>query len=199
MNQKSKPPDASNGWEQHSTAFIAQAHASVVGVTTLERWSRRLPAGGALADLGCGPGGPRADVFANRGLSLYGIDPAPTLLAAYGSRYPRAQTACESAEETLFFGRTFDAIVAWGLLFLLPPPNQRVVLSGVPRALNIGGRFIFTAPAVACDWLDITTGQPSQSLGAKAYRSELQRLGVTVDAEFDDAGGNHYFDAVRKS
>jgi SAM-dependent methyltransferase len=198
MKKMSKSTDASNGWEQLGDAFVAQARASTVGVRALEKWCRTVPRGAALADVGCGPGGPRADVFAARGLHLYGIDSAPTLLAAYAQRYPSAQTLCESAEETSFFHQTFDAVVAWGLVFLLSPSTQAAVLSKSAGALRIGGRLLFTAPPLACGWRDLSTGRPSQSLGAPAYRRKLRQLGLTVYAEFEDEGHNYYFDAVRK-
>jgi hypothetical protein len=67
----------------------------------------------------------------------------------------------------------------------------------VASALGPGGRFLFTAPPQVCTWDDLTTGRPSRSLGASAYRAELARAGLTVVGEEDDEGENHYYEAVK--
>jgi hypothetical protein len=52
-------------------------------------------------------------------------------------------------------------------------------------------------PAQACTWNDLTTGRPSRSLGAAAYRAILAEAGLVLLAEYDDEGDNHYYDAAR--
>lgn len=191
--------DPSNGWEAVAEAFIQDAQRSRVGVATIRSWSRSLREGGAILDLGCGPGGPRSEVLVNNGFAVYGVDASPSLAEAFRIRFPAAQVACERVEESRFFGRTFDAAVAWGLMFLLPVESQRNVIHRVARVLKPGGRFLFTAPAHACTWADLSTGRPSRSLGAGIYKAELAKAGLTLIGEYDDEGENHYFDAVKRS
>ncbi len=105
--------------------------------------------------------------------------------------------ACEPAEESGFFGRTYDGVVAVGLLFLLPPEAQQALIRRVGAALKPGGRFLFTAPVQAAVWADATTGRPSVSLGDDACRRTLTEAGLDVAGEHVDEGGNHYYDAVR--
>lgn len=190
--------DPSNGWEAVAEAFIRDCERSSIGVATIQSWSESLPRGGAILDLGCGPGGPRSGVLINNGFRVFGVDASPSLAEAYRLRFPGAQVACERVEESRFFDRAFDAAVAWGLLFLLPVESQRDVVQRVARALKPGGRFLFTAPAQACTWADLSTGRPSQSLGVSAYRSELAEAGLHLVREYDDEGENHYYDAVRQ-
>jgi SAM-dependent methyltransferase len=189
--------DPSNGWEAIAETFIREREWSNVGVAIIQEWCRSLPAGGAVLDLGCGPGTPHAKVLFDSGLEVYGIDASPSLLEAYRRRFPSAQIACERVEDSQFFGRLFDGALAWGLMFLLPLESQRALIHRVARALTDGGRFLFTSPAQVCTWEDLSTGRPSWSLGAAAYKAELAGAGLTLVGEHDDGGENHYYDAIK--
>jgi hypothetical protein len=74
-------------------------------------------------------------------------------------------------------------VLAWGLLFLLEPGSQALVIEKVARALNQGGRFLFTAPKEPLEWLDAMTGRQSHSLGAQTYERLLRDAGLTWVAE----------------
>ncbi|WP_242417574.1 class I SAM-dependent methyltransferase [Sphingomonas panni] len=186
--------DPSHGWEAVAERFAAMR--SEVGADVVRRWAGDLPAGGSVVDIGCGTGRPIALALAGAGLAVSGIDPSPTLLAAFRHALPHAPASCETAEDSGYFGRRFDGAVAIGLLFLLPPATQAVVIDRVARALRPGGRFLFSAPAIACCWTDTLTGRVSQSLGGEGYRALLDQAGLRLTDEYDDAGGNHYFAAV---
>lgn len=187
--------DASNGWEAVAREFIAAR--SGVGADVVRSWSRSLPSGAAVLDLGCGTGVPVSIALAEQGCRLHGIDASPTLVEAWRRRFPHAPVACEAAEASAFFNRQFDGIVAIGLLFLLEPSAQRTVIARVAAALVPDGRFLFTAPVQAAGWNDLLTGRASVSLGRDAYRRLLAEAGLRLECESTDEGGNHYFDAVR--
>ena len=87
--------------------------------------------------------------------------------------------------------------MAWGLLFLLPADTQRALIHCIARALRSGGTFLFTAPLATCTWADASTKRQSVSIGADAYRALLADAGLSVRAEYDDEGGNHYYEAVK--
>jgi hypothetical protein len=99
-------------------------------------------------------------------------------------------------EESAFFGRHFDGVVAIGLLFLLSESLQEHVLRRAALASNPGGRFLFTAPEQECTWKDVLTGRTSTSLGAQAYRRILASAGLSVVGSYVDEGDNYYYDAV---
>ena len=187
--------DRSNGWEAVAPTFIRESHRSTVGLGIVRAWADALPPGAAVLDLGCGPGSPRSDILAGSGFSLYALDAAPSLADAYRTRFPDARVVCEPAEESSFCGERFDGVMAWGLLFLLPAETQREIIRRVAGALQPAGRFLFTAPAPPCTWDDLSTARPSLSLGADAYKLLLADVGLTVIAEHDDEGENHYFSA----
>lgn len=131
------------------------------------------------------------------GFHIYGIDASPTLTSAFHSRFPHAQVTCEAVEGSSFFGRTFDAALAIGLIFLLATDTQRDLIRRVARALNPGGRFLFTAPANPCAWTDVLTGRRSLSLGAEEYKAVLADAGLALLGEYLDEGSNHYYDALK--
>jgi cyclopropane fatty-acyl-phospholipid synthase-like methyltransferase len=133
----------------------------------------------------------------NDGFVIYGVDASPSLTTAFRRKFPHAQVACEAVEDSRFFGRTFDGIIAAGLMFLLPAEVQRDVIRKVALALNPGGRFLFTSPTQTCTWKDVLTGRQSLSLGVEEYKAVLSAVGLTPIAEYVDEGDNHYYSACK--
>lgn len=103
-----------------------------------------------------------------------------------------------SIEDSPFFGRTFDGILAWGLMFLLPAKSQRALFGRITSVLNPEGRFLFTSPARPSTWADALTGRQSVSLGSEVYRDVLQNAGLVVVRECLDEGGNHYYETAKR-
>ena len=128
---------------------------------------------------------------------VYGIDASPSLAAEYASNFPGSSIVCEAVEDSAFFGRKFDGIIAWGLVFLLSAESQALLIMQAAMALKAGGRLLFTAPSQPVGWTDIMTGLESRSLGAGKYRELLAASGLLVDEEFTDEGENYYYSAVR--
>jgi SAM-dependent methyltransferase len=162
-------------------------------------WARTLPRGGTVIDIGCGSGLPITKVLLSEGLKVFGVDGSPSLVKAFRENLPDVPVACESIEESSFFDRTFDGVCSWGLMFLLPSETQRRLIQSMADILVPGGRLLFTSVADALVWTDAMTGLESRSLGAEEYRRLLSAVGFQVQREFEDAGHNHYFDAVKNA
>jgi SAM-dependent methyltransferase len=131
------------------------------------------------------------------GFVIYGVEASPSLTAAFRQRFPRAYVACEAVEDSRFFGRTFDGVIAVGLWFLLPAELQRELIHKVAPALKPGGRFLFTSPVQTGTWRDELTGGQSLSLGAEVYKAVLSDAGLSLIGEYVDEGDNHYYDAQK--
>ncbi|PPK87255.1 methyltransferase family protein [Neolewinella xylanilytica] len=191
--------DKSNGYERIASDFIAYraTGANATGSSAVYSWARGLPPGGSVLDLGCGPGIPITGVLIHTGLEVFGIDASPSLVAEFRANFPAVPVACEAVEDSPFFDRSFDAVLAWGLLFLLPKRAQTIVIRRVGEALRPGGRFLFTAPYQEVQWEDAMTGRLSLSLGAETYRSLLADAGLTLTGEFEDEGENHYYSCTK--
>jgi SAM-dependent methyltransferase len=194
--------DQSNGYEAVAAEFLARrgrAHATGIGTKNVRDWARTLGPAATVLDLGCGSGFPITSALIEEGLNVYAIDAAPTFVQAFRRNFPTVPIVCEPVEDSMFFGCPFDAVLAWGLIFLLKPEQQRHLLRRVAEILASGGRFLFTScagtePTV---WTDAMTGQESRSLGAEEYRSQLLAVGLSVTAEYEDEGQNHYFEATK--
>jgi SAM-dependent methyltransferase len=191
--------DKSNGYEGIATKFmeIRGKSASGIGTSVVRNWAQTLPKGSTVLDLGCGTGIPISNVLADEGMKVYGIDASASLINAFRQNFPTAPAVCESVEESLFFARKFDAIISWGLLFLLSQDAQAKVINNAGNALRTGGKLLFTAPYQETVWKDVMTGQYSRSLGAEKYKELLSESGLSLIEEFEDEGENHYFNAIK--
>ena len=186
--------DPTHGYERIAPAYIDHRgrHPEGTGTAPVRAWAEALPAGASVLDLGCGTGLPITKVLVNEGLDVYGIDASPTMVAAFRQNFPNVPVACESAIGSLFFDRTFDAVVAWGLMFLLSEADQVALVQQLGRTLRPGGQVLFTAPWQIGEWDDLMTGEVSRSLGEGRYRALLAAAGF-AGVEGFEAEGNYYF------
>jgi SAM-dependent methyltransferase len=137
------------------------------------------------------------EVLVAEGLNAFGIDAAPSFVQAFRRNLPNTPVVCEAVQDSSFFDRTFDAVLAWGLMFLLSAEDQHRLIQRIGAILVPGGRLLFTSPAQQLVWNDVMTGLESRSLGAEEYRRQLLAFGVSISSEFEDEGQNHYFDAFK--
>jgi SAM-dependent methyltransferase len=192
--------DRSNGYEGVSQEFLAHrggVRSTGIGVKEVQLWAQSLPAAASVIDLGCGPGLPITDVLVAKGLHVFGVDASPTLVDAFRRNLPNSPVVCEAVQNSAFFDRTFDAALAWGLMFLLSPEDQQRLIHRIAQLLTARGHLLFTSPAIPAVWNDAMTGLASRSLGAAEYRRLLASAGFCIASEYEDAGQNHYFDAFK--
>ncbi|HEY0707707.1 MAG TPA: class I SAM-dependent methyltransferase, partial [Polyangia bacterium] len=140
--------DESNGYEAIAGIYIAGRGTrprvgDAVGAATVRAWAQAFPPGATVLDLGSGPGEPSTRILREAGLATYAVDASPTMVAAFREGFQGVPIEQNTVEASAFFGRTFDGVLAWGLLFLLTPGAQALVIEKVARALNAGGRFLF--------------------------------------------------------
>jgi SAM-dependent methyltransferase len=193
--------DLSNGYEAISEEFLARrghTRSTGIGVKQVQMWARTLPPGSSVLDLGCGPGFPITSVLVDEGLHVFGVDASPSFVAAFERNLPGTPILCESVEESRFFDRTFDAVLAWGLMFLLQAEDQQRLIQRFSDILVPRGRLLFTASAKSAAWSDAMTNLESRSLGAERYRKLLGNVGISIAEEYEDEGQNHYFDAFKE-
>ncbi|HXY10974.1 MAG TPA: class I SAM-dependent methyltransferase [Terriglobales bacterium] len=164
----------------------------------VRKWARTLPRGSSVIDLGCGPGFPITAVLVEEGLHVFGVDAAPSFVAAFQGNLPGTPITCEAVQESRLFDRTFDAVLAWGLMFLLQAEDQHRLIQRFAEILVPSGRLLFTSTAKPAVWSDGMTGLESLSLGAEQYRKLLGAVGISVAEEYQDEGENHYFDAFKE-
>jgi SAM-dependent methyltransferase len=191
--------DESNGYESIAEIYIKGRGRAVdgIGSSTARAWARTLKAGSVVLDLGCGTGIPVTKILLEAGLNAYAVDASPKMVEDFRQNFPDMAVACESVERSSFFNRTFDGIIAVGLMFLLSEETQQALIPKIAAALNPGGKLLFTAPLEEVEWKDVMTEQGSRSLGAEQYRMLISASGLSIGEEFHDEGGNHYFSGIR--
>lgn len=190
--------DASNGYEAVAEEFMAVRSTS--GRAVVQKWAASLPRACSVVDIGAGYGEPLTSILIDEGLAVSAIDASPKMVTALRRRFPGMEVACEPAERSRFFNRTFDAALAIGLIFLLPEDSQHELIRRISGALKPGGRLLLSAPRQVGTWNDILTGRPSWSLGAEEYGRVLAHSGFRLIDEHDehvDQGGTHYYEAQR--
>ena len=197
--------DRSNGYEAVAAEFLARRgsghpnRSASVGVNLVRRWARTIPRGASVIDLGCGPGFPITEVLVAEELNVFGVDAAPSFVQAFRRNLPNTPVVCEAVQDSTFFDRTFDGVLAWGLIFLLSAEDQRRLIQRIADILTPGGRLLFTSPAEQLVWNDAMTGLESRSLGAEEYRRQLSAAGLSLSSEYDDGDHGHYFEALKRS
>lgn len=192
--------DKSNGYEDNAAAFIRCRDKGIdgIGAASVRSWAKSLPVNATVLDIGCGTGLPISKALADEGLTVCGIDASPSMIQVFRQNFPDSPVACEAVEDSSFFNRQFDAIIAWGLLFLLPEETQEVVIQKMANALYAGGKLLFTAPSQQLSWEDSITEIESISLGAERYKELMVASGLLLIEEFEDEGENHYYSAVKR-
>jgi 2-polyprenyl-3-methyl-5-hydroxy-6-metoxy-1,4-benzoquinol methylase len=191
--------DKSRGYEQIAGIFIKGRGQAIngIGTSSVRKWVRTLPPNSTVLDLGCGTGIPGSKILLDDGMKVYAIDASPTMVKTFQQNFPGTPVTCEAVEDSSFFDRKFDAIMAWGVLFLLPEKTQEIVIQKAASTLRTGGKLLFTATYKKNEWKDAMTEQPSISLGADRYRELLTASGLSVTDEFEDEGENYYFEATK--
>ena len=121
------------------------------------------------------------------------------LSSRHSGAISQTPVVCEAVQDSTFFNRTFDGVLAWGLIFLLSAEDQRRLIQRIPDILTPGGRLLFTSPAEPLVWNDAMTGLESRSLGAEEYRRQLSAAGLSLISEYDDGDHGHYFEALKRS
>lgn len=91
-----------------------------------------------MPDIGCGHGVPITEALIEDGFEVLGVDASPTLVAAFRERFPGVHVECNGIEDSAFFGRNFEGVVAWGMLFLPGAEGQRALIGRMEEVLKPG-------------------------------------------------------------
>lgn len=133
--------------ETHLDPDVEAASRAPEVIDTSVRWiSRKVPLGGRILDLGCGPG-LYAHRLAEKGFGVVGVD-----LSRRSLQYARERAKENGLDidyrrmdfRRIDFREEFDAVlIAYGELGALLPEDRDSVLEKVRAALRPGGVFIF--------------------------------------------------------
>jgi SAM-dependent methyltransferase len=167
-----------------------------MGVPEVTALAASLPVGASVLDVGCGTGLPLTRVLLEHGCQVMGVDSSRELLARFQANFPHVPVICAPIQSCELQARTFDAAIAWGVLFHLRHEEQEQAISCIARALKPGAAFLFTSGDVHGS-MDGTpmNGVPFRyhSYSVEGYRGLLRAHGLTLEATHKDPGENVYF------
>lgn len=172
--------------------WYAEARSEETGLPDVIAFAESLPTGGRILDLGCGNGRPISEVLIRQGFQLVGLDSSAEMIARYRRLFPGVSTRCERIQDAHFDPGSFDAVVAWGVLFHLSIDDQKAVFARVADWLRPGGRFLFTAGDVEGTTTSEMDGVAFRyvSSDADGYRRALEQAGLILESIHRDAWDN---------
>lgn len=185
--------------------WYASERTNTVGVPEAEALAASLPRGSRILDIGCGNGIPLTKALLAAGQAAVGLDSSVEMLTRFHANCPQTPAVRAIVQHCPFLDETFDAAVAWGVLFHLPQRLQVETIASVSRVLKPRGRFLFTAGDT-----DDGSGSPHvgvmngvefhyYSFSVDGYRRILADNGFTLVDHHTDTGDNLYYFARKSS
>jgi SAM-dependent methyltransferase len=190
----------------HEYDLIAEWYASDrthhTGVPEVTNLAASLPRAARVLDIGCGNGIPITRTLLDAGHHVVGLDSSVEMLARFRTNLPHTPVIRGRVQACAFADQTFDAAVAWGVMFHIDQTEQIKAIASVSRVLRIGAPFLFTAGDV--EGPDPVEGTMDGvlfryfSFSVENYRRVLGEHGFTLVDVHADSGGNTYY-LARKS
>ena len=188
----------------HEYDLIADRYAADrrpgIGVPEVTALVGLLPPGAKVLDVGCGTGVPLTQTLLQAGCDVVGVDSSPRMLERFRLNCPDTPAICSPVQVCDFQGRTFDAAVAWGVLFHLPHDDQDRAVARVSEVLKPGGLFLFTSGNEDGS----KQGEPMHgvpfryfSFSVEGYRDLLAQHELTLCDVHSDSWDNIYYLARR--
>jgi 2-polyprenyl-3-methyl-5-hydroxy-6-metoxy-1,4-benzoquinol methylase len=145
----------------------------------------RLPAGGAVLDLGCGCGVPVARSLTAEGHGVTGVDLSEVQIRRARELVPEGSFICADAVTVDLPVASFDAVVCLYALIHIPLAEQPSLLARITRWLRPGGWLLATTghrtwTGTEPDWLGSGAAMWWSHADTATYRSWISRAGLTV-------------------
>jgi len=149
-------------------------------------FSSRLPQGGSVLDVGCGPGLPFTKMLVEQGFKVTGLDIAETMIENARANVPQAEYVVASITE-LDMSNAFDGVFSSYSLLCLSPEQFKEACSRIANSLRPGGIFFISVNEPGPEGHDesenihVTLGQTMYS---RAY-TEKEILDIVTPLGFE--------------
>jgi SAM-dependent methyltransferase len=173
-------------YERHALAWVGDRSRQTVFFEQvwLDRFAALVPSGGAVLDLGCGPGKPMAAYLLAQDFDVCGVDSSPTMISLCRKNFPNRQWIVADMR-MLDLQRRFDGVMAWDSFFHLTYDDQRRMFPIVRANAKPGAPLLFTSGPRHGEAIGSFRGEPTYhaSLSPDEYRALLAANGFAVAAE----------------
>jgi SAM-dependent methyltransferase len=99
-----------------------------IGIPEMTALARSLPQGATVLDIGCGTGIPVTRALLAVGCYVFAVDSSSRMIEKFRANFPDIPALCAAIQSCDLQSRTFDAAVAWGVMFHLDDPIRSVRL-----------------------------------------------------------------------
>jgi 2-polyprenyl-3-methyl-5-hydroxy-6-metoxy-1,4-benzoquinol methylase len=176
------------GYDALSYLYRGDSEAPAHYATCLAQLQKRVAAGGAVLDLGCGCGVPLARDLAASGYQVTGVDLSEVQVERARQLVPTASFLRADATQVRFLPSSFDAVVSLYALIHMPLDEQPPLLGRIGRWLRPGGWFLATTGHRAWTgtedgWLGGEAPMWWSHADAATYRTWIEHAGLAVVAQ----------------
>jgi SAM-dependent methyltransferase len=176
------------GYDALSYRYRGDTEEPTRYATWVARLRERVPAGGAVLDLGCGCGVPLARNLAAAGYAVTGVDLSAVQVERARRLVPGARFLHADAARVRFPPSSFDAVVGLYALIHMPLEEQPPLLDRIGRWLRPGGWLLATTGHRAWTgtedgWLGGDVPMWWSHADAPTYRTWIEQAGLTVVTE----------------
>lgn len=189
-------------WEYDRIAeWYASERVDQTGVPETTALASSIPHRSLVLDIGCGNGIPITRALLSAGHRVIGLDSSTEMLRRFSHNCPGAVAVQAAAQSCPFADHTFDAAVAWGVMFHLTPEDAIEAIASVSQVVKAGAPFLFTSGDV--DGFDGKEDEMNGvtfryfSYSVDNYRRILRDHGFTLVDVHADGGSNTYYLAKR--
>jgi SAM-dependent methyltransferase len=146
----------------------------------------RLEPGSRILDVGSGTGRPTAEVLAEAGHDVLGVDVSPVMVDLAARQVPRARFLLADVRELTLDDGAFDAVTVYFSLLQMTRGEQTDLVRRLARAVRPGGAAVLaTVPVDVDDVPHAFMGHPVRvsSFAADDFTELARRVGLTVVEE----------------
>jgi SAM-dependent methyltransferase len=177
--------------------WYAENRGEATGVAEVRALCGMLPPRAEVLDIGCGTGKPLTTELVAHGCRVTALDSSSRMLEYFRRNFPDVVRLHGRIEHDVLPESTYDAVLAWGVLFHLDHVAQESALANIGRALKPGGHLLFTSGREHGSIQGSPMGGVEfryWSFSEDGYRQRLAAHGVTLERSQVDAGDNtHYW------
>ena len=125
--------------------WYASERVDQTGVAEAKSLASSIPPGSRILDAGCGNGIPITRALLESGHHVIALDSSSRMLDLFRANYPETTAVLGTIQSCPFAESSFDAAVAWGVMFHLPPDDQIRAIGSLARVLKAHAPFLFTS------------------------------------------------------